>query len=155
MVTEHDVMERWQSIQGDEERILFVVGGPGSGKSAIMRKLADQNGWLYIEAKELLSEGILEIPREERPIAAKQLLTDAINKCDAEVVIIDSVQAFFAPILNLEPVALFKEISQTHPLLIGWRGSFGADNILCLEHNNDPKYFEYKVTHTNHVISVN
>lgn len=153
VVTEHDVMERWQSIQNDEERILFIVGAAGSGKSAIMRELSAKEGWQYIEAKDLLSEGILEIPREERPEAAKRLLLDAIEKVNADVVIIDSVQAFFAPILNLHPIKMLKEISQTYPLVIGWRGSFDGKTLL-LEHNNDKEYFAYEVTHTNHVISV-
>ena len=27
MVTVQDVKERWEKIQGDDERILFIVGG--------------------------------------------------------------------------------------------------------------------------------
>ena len=34
MVTVQDVRERWEQIQGDDERILFIVGGPGSGKNS-------------------------------------------------------------------------------------------------------------------------
>ena len=36
MVTVQDVKERWEKIQGDDERILFIVGGPGSGKSLLI-----------------------------------------------------------------------------------------------------------------------
>lgn len=32
MVTAQDIKERWNSLQADEERILFIVGGPGSGR---------------------------------------------------------------------------------------------------------------------------
>ena len=51
MVTAQDIKERWNSLQADEERILFIVGGPGSGKSKLIRELAEQDGWKYIEAK--------------------------------------------------------------------------------------------------------
>ena len=40
MVTVQDVKERWEKIQGDDERILFIVGGPGSGKSLLIRELS-------------------------------------------------------------------------------------------------------------------
>ena len=40
MVTAQDIKERWESLQADEERILFIVGGPGSGKSKLIRELA-------------------------------------------------------------------------------------------------------------------
>ncbi len=33
MVTVQDVKERWEKIQGDDERILFIVGGPGSAQT--------------------------------------------------------------------------------------------------------------------------
>lgn len=44
MVTVQDVRERWEQIQGDDERILFIVGGPGSGKSLLIRELSEQKG---------------------------------------------------------------------------------------------------------------
>ena len=51
MVTVQDVKERWEQIQDSDERILFVVGGPGSGKSLLIRELSEQKGWKYLEAK--------------------------------------------------------------------------------------------------------
>jgi len=56
MVTVQDVKERWEKIQGDDERILFIVGGPGSGKSLLIRELSEQKGWKYLEAKQLIEE---------------------------------------------------------------------------------------------------
>ena len=38
MVTVQDVKERWEQIQNGDERILFIVGGPGSGKSLLIRE---------------------------------------------------------------------------------------------------------------------
>ena len=42
MVTVQDVKERWEQIQNNDERILFIVGGPGSGKSLLIRELSEQ-----------------------------------------------------------------------------------------------------------------
>lgn len=153
MVTEHDVMQKWRETRDDEERILFVVGAPGSGKSAILRTLAEQDGWMYMEAKDLLDGGILEYPREERPQVAKDILMNAITSREAEVVIIDSIDILFAPILNLSPVELLRDISQAHPLVVGWKGALEGDS-LYLEHNNNPKYYEHKVVYPNHIVVI-
>lgn len=153
MVTEKNVMEKWEEIKNDEEQILFIVGAPGSGKSAILRGLGERENWQYIEAKELLNEAILEVPREMRPEKAEELLMLEINRKDAEVVIIDSIDILFAPILNLEPVEMLKKISQEHPLVIGWKGQLNED-VLYLEHNNNPRYYEHPVKNVNHVIVV-
>lgn len=152
MVTEKDVLARWESIQGDEERVLFIVGGPGSGKSELMRKIAEEKGWVYLEAKSLLSEAILEMPAEQRANFLKERIIDACGN-DRKPILMDSVQVFFDPLFHVEPVKLCKEISQIHPLIVGWRGRF-VDDVLHLEYHNDPEFFTYKVTHTNHVIEL-
>ena len=60
MVTAQDIKARWDELENVEERILFVVGAPGSGKSKLIRELAEQDGWKYIEAKDLIEEEFLE-----------------------------------------------------------------------------------------------
>ena len=76
MVTEQDVLNRWNEIQSDSEKILFIVGGPGSGKSSIIRSLASDQKWEYIEAKELLSEELLEVARDQRPEVVRQMILE-------------------------------------------------------------------------------
>lgn len=153
MVTEQDVMKRWEEIQNDEEKILFIVGGPGSGKSKIMRILAEEKGWRYLEAKDLIDEEFLELARDTRPQMAKDVVCTALKSCHSEVVLIDSVEVLFAPILNIEPIALLKAISQVHPIMVGWRGHLDG-NTLYLEHRNNPKFFSVEVENPNHVITV-
>lgn len=47
--------ERWEKIQGDDERILFIVGSPSSGKSLLIRELSRAEG-LEILDKQLIEE---------------------------------------------------------------------------------------------------
>lgn len=153
MVTEQEVLNRWEEITGDDEKILFIVGGPGSGKSRVMRNLAEEKGWRYLEAKDLLDEEFLELAREKRPQIAKEEVCKALNSCHSEVVLIDSVEVLFAPILNLDPIPLLKAISAVHPIMVGWRGALDGDT-LYLEHRNNPTYFSFQVSNPNHVITV-
>lgn len=153
MVTSADIQARWNEIQNDEERILFVVGGAGSGKSRLIRELAEQDGWKYVEAKDLIDEEFLEIAREERPEIAKDVLEHALCAHNSDVVLIDGINVLFAPILNLKPIELLRTISKVYPIVVGWRGRFDGE-ILHLEHNNNPEYFAHPVEYKNHVISV-
>ena len=136
MVTVQDVKERWEKIQNDDERILFIVGGPGSGKSLLIRELSEQKGWKYLEAKQLIEEEFLLVPRS-----------------DTEVVVLDGINVFFAPILNLEPFELLKTISKKYPIVVGWRGHLEG-NQLYLEHNNDPKHAVVTIAHPDHVVVI-
>ena len=54
MVTDADVLKRWKYIAQDDEKLLILIGGPGSGKSRLIRELTFQDGWKICEARELL-----------------------------------------------------------------------------------------------------
>ncbi|MDY5481670.1 MAG: BREX-3 system P-loop-containing protein BrxF [Veillonella caviae] len=153
MVTVQDVKERWEQIQGDEERILFIVGGPGSGKSLLIRELAEQKGWKYLEAKQLIEEEFLLVPRDERPKLAEDVIRQALTRSDTEVVLLDGINVLFAPILNLEPLDILKTISKTYPIVVGWRGHLEGDQ-LYLEHNNNPKHAVVTISQPEHVIVI-
>ncbi len=153
MVTVQDVKARWEEIQQDDERILFVVGGPGSGKSLLIRELAEQNGWKYLEANQLIEEEFLLVSRDERPSLVEDVIRRALSRSDTEVVIIDGVNVLFAPILNLEPLQLLRTISKTYPLVVGWRGHLDGDQ-LYLEHNNNPKYAVVTIQNSQHVMVI-
>ncbi|WP_277281993.1 BREX-3 system P-loop-containing protein BrxF [Veillonella caviae] len=153
MVTVQDVKERWEQIQGDEDRILFIVGGPGSGKSLLIRELAEQKGWKYLEAKQLIEEEFLLVPRDERPKLAEDVIRRALTRSDTEVVLLDGINVLFAPILNLEPLDILKTISKTYPIVVGWRGHLEGDQ-LYLEHNNNPKHAVVTISQPEHVIVI-
>ena len=138
MVTDADVLKRWKYIAQDDEKLLILIGGPGSGKSKLIRELTFQDGWKICEARELFDDEFLEIPRADRPDKAIALVSAAIHRLNARVVMIDNVEFLFAPILNLDPVAMLKKLSRECPIIVSWRGSLEG-NTLYFEHNGDPK----------------
>ena len=142
MVTDADVLKRWKYIAQDDEKLLIIIGSPGSGKSQLIRELTYQDGWKICEARELFDDEFLEIPRSA-----------AIHRLNARVVMIDNVEFMFAPILNLDPVAMLKKLSRECPIIVSWRGSLEG-NTLYFEHNGDPKYAKFVIDNPNHVISL-
>lgn len=101
MVTDADVLKRWKYIAQDDEKLLILIGGPGSGKSRLIRELTFQDGWKICEARELFDDEFLEIPRADRPDKAIALVSAAIHRLNARVVMIDNVE--FPVRTDLEP----------------------------------------------------
>ena len=130
MVTDADVLKRWKYIAQDDEKLLIIIGSPGSGKSQLIRELTYQDGWKICEARELFDDEFLEIPRADRPDKAITLVSAAIHRLNARVVMIDNVEFMFAPILNLDPVAMLKKLSRECPIIVSWRGSLEGNCLL-------------------------
>ncbi len=153
MVTEQDVIQRWEELADDEERILFIVGGAGSGKSKLIRDLSVREGWMKFNAKDLVEEDILLVPHTKRQAAVQENVCKILGTSKADVILLDDVEILFAPILCLDPVTLLKSISTKFPLVVGWKGR-REDGYLFLEHNNNPDYYKHTIEHGQHVISV-
>lgn len=153
MVTAADVKSRWNEVQELDEKLLIIVGGPGSGKSKVLRELEQTEGWQYVEAKELLMEKLFEVEHDARTVEAKESFIEAFRSLGDGVIIIDSVEILFAPIFNLKPMELLRELSKQHPVVVGWRGHFDG-NTLELEHNSKKNYFSYEITNPKQVLTL-
>ena len=153
MVTDSEGLERWKYIAQGDEKLLIITGGPGSGKSKLIRELTFQDGWKLCEAKDLFDDEFLEVPRADRPEKAISLISAAIHRLNARVVMIDNVEFLFAPILNLDPIEMLKQLSRECPIIVSWRGHLDG-NTLYFEHHGDAKYAKFTIDDPNHVISL-
>lgn len=148
-----DVMKQWKQVMEKENKILFIVGEPGSGKSELLRRMEFQSGWKYTEAKELLGNSVFEVNRAHRPDQAKQNLMESVAYLDAKVTIIDNVGILFAPIYNINPVEIMVHMSHDHPIVVGWSGHFDGSR-LSLDYNGNENFAQYPVADAVHVFSL-
>ena len=116
------------------EKLVLLVGSPGSGKSKILRELSTMRGWKYVEARVLLTDEILEMAPKSRAQQAHILMGDALSALGGEVILLDDAEVLFAPVLNLEPLALIRQISRKHTLVVGWPCEY-TDGKLALDYN--------------------
>ena len=49
MVTDADVLKRWKYIAQDDEKLLIIIGSPGSGKSQLIRELTYQDVGKFVK----------------------------------------------------------------------------------------------------------
>ena len=116
------------------ERLILLVGGPGSGKSKLLRELATMRGWKYVDVRSLITDDILEMAPKLRPQQAPHIMSEALDDLGGDVILLDGVEMLFAPVLNIEPLTLFRHISRKHTLVVGWPGDY-ADGKLAMDYN--------------------
>lgn len=130
----HHVIESVNEASRKPEKLVLLVGSPGSGKSKILRELAANRGWKYVDSRFLLSDEILEMSPKSRAQQAPHLMSELLTSLNGEVILLDDAEVLFAPVLNLKPLELIRQISRKHTLVVGWPGQY-TDGKLSLDYN--------------------
>ncbi len=128
-VTIQRVIESVREVEQNSERLVLIVGQPGSGKSKVMRELARMRGWVYVDCRTLITEEFLELVPKVRSQEAPQYIGKALDKVQADTILLDSTQILFAPILQIAPLELLKQLSRKRPVVAAWPGTY-SDGVL-------------------------
>lgn len=138
-VTTHMLIDSIHDAQKKDEKLVLIVGQPGSGKSKVMRSLADMRGWKYLEAGQLVTDELLELVPRVRAREAPAIMGKVLSSSLSEVYLIDNLQLLFTPLLQLDPFPLLKHLSRKHTIVASWPGFFENGNL----------YFEYNSAFVN------
>ena len=73
------------------DKMVLLIGAPGSGKSKILRELASMRGWKYVEGQEVLSKEWRPAAHASRQAEAVRAVTKALAALGAEFVLLVNV----------------------------------------------------------------
>jgi len=104
--------------------MVVVTGSPGSGKSYVLRSVADLKKWKYVDCRTLIAEELIELLPNMRAEKAPAIMSEILDKYEAEAFLLDRVQTFFTPVLKLNPLELLRKLSKKHLLIVAWPGYF-------------------------------
>jgi len=133
-VTTHMLIDSIHDAQKQDEKLVLIVGQPGSGKSKVMRSLADMRGWKYLDAGQLVTDELLELVPRVRAREAPAIMGKVLGSLISEVYLIDDLQLLFTPLLQLDPLPLLKHLSRKHTIVASWPGTF-ENGSLSFEYN--------------------
>lgn len=132
------IIESVHDASRQTEKLVLLIGRPGSGKSKVLRELATMRGWKYVDTRSLITDEILEMAPKARPQQVPYLMSDFLADLDGEVILLDGIEVLFAPVLNLDPLALIRQISRKHTLVVGWPGEVVSGNLM-IDYNGNRK----------------
>ncbi len=117
------------AAKGKKQRLVVVTGNPGSGKSQVLREAAAKKKWDYVDCRTLVSDELIELLPAMRAGKAPGIMSEILEQYDSEVLLLDRVQTFFTPVLQLDPLALLRSLSEKYTLIVAWPGYYEEGHL--------------------------
>jgi ABC-type thiamine transport system ATPase subunit len=128
------------------ERLVLIVGPPGSGKSSVLRDAAEQRGWSVTNLGLELAQRMLELPVQQRPARVLDTISAILDELNSDVACLDNIELLFEPSLQLDPMGLLQSLSRQKTLVVAWPGrTLGDEDSPHLMHAErpHPEYRDY------------
>ena len=87
--------EAIRQAAGQYYRLVLLAGAPGSGKTATLQAVAQENGCSLLNVNLELSKKMLELTRTQRSRQVERLLKEVIASAPGDVVLLDNLEILF------------------------------------------------------------
>ena len=138
----HDKIKRsLQSAEGLYHRLVLLVGETGSGKTGVLRDIAEEFGTSVINVNLALSTELLELTAKQRSLRLPGILDQIADKAPLPVVL-DNLEILFDKDLKQDPLRLLQGISRNRPVVASWNGAITSGKLIYAE-SGHPEYRSY------------
>ena len=116
----HDKIRRsLQAAEGLYHRLVLLVGETGSGKTRVLRDVAEEFEASVINVNLALSSELLELTAKQRSLRLPGILDQIADKAQA-LVVLDNLEILFDKDLKQDPLRLLQGISRNRAVVASW-----------------------------------
>ncbi|TRO78312.1 BREX-3 system P-loop-containing protein BrxF [Trichloromonas acetexigens] len=138
----HDKIKRsLQAAEGLYHRLVLLVGETGSGKTGVLREVAEGFGSSVINVNLALSGELLELTAKQRSLRLPGIL-DQIADQPQSPVVLDNLEILFDKDLQQDPLRLLQALSRNRTVVASWNGTMNSGRLLYAE-TGHPEYRNY------------
>ena len=128
------------SVRTAHSPLLLLVGPTGSGKTRLLRSLAKECGYPYLNLNLALGRALQHRNLQHLHVALAELI-ETVGP-EAEPLIVDHMEVLFAPALKLNPLPFLHNLSRHRPLIVGWLGRYTPPKLTYAVPGH-PEFREY------------
>lgn len=130
-----------QAAEGLYHSLVLLVGETGSGKTGVLRDVADNLGVELININLALSAELLELTAKQRALRLPEILNQIVDKAQSTVVL-DNLEILFDKDLKQDPLRLLQGISRNRLVVASWNGTTAVGKLMYAE-TGHPEYRRY------------
>lgn len=137
------LVEAIQQATSQYFRLAILVGAPTSGKTVLLRSLAQQFAYPLLNVNLELSQRLLDLTYAQRSQYVDRLFKDVITAVTGDVVLLDNLEILFDPHLEIEPLRLLQMVSRNRTIVASWSGRFQGGALIYAEPGH-PEFVQFK-----------
>lgn len=137
-----EVRQALESAAGLYHRLVLLVGDVGSGKTQVLREIADELGANITNVNLALSSELLELTGNERVLNLPDILKKNVSQ-SSDTVVLDNLEILFEVDLKQDPLKLLQNASRNKTVVAAWNGSVSGGRLHYAEIGH-PEYRSYE-----------
>lgn len=138
----HEKIKRsLQTAEGLYHRLVLLVGETDSGKTGVLRDIAEEFGSSVVNVNLALSGELLELTAKQRSLRLPCILDQIADQAQSPVVL-DNLEILFDKDLQQDPLRLLQSISRNRAVVASWNGIVNSGRLLYAE-TGHPEYRSY------------
>jgi DNA polymerase III delta prime subunit len=142
----HKIKQSLQAAEGLYHRLVLLVGETGSGKTDVLREVAEEFGASVINVNLTLSSELLELTAKQRSLRLPGILDQIADQAQSPAVL-DNLEILFDKDLKQDPLRLLQGISRNRAVVASWNGTTNSGRLLYAE-TGHPEYRSYDLVDT-------
>ena len=126
------IKQSLQAAEGLYHRLVLLVGETGSGKTGVLRDVAEEFGTSVINVNLALSIELLELTAKQRALQLPGIFNQIVRNSLSPVVL-DNLEIIFDKDLKQDPLRLLQGLSRNHTVVASWNGKYSSGRLLYAE----------------------
>lgn len=138
-ITLHQLLDTVTATHGAYYKLTILAGSARSGKTELLRHVAEQLGFPFINLSLLLSQRLLSQSMRQRSLNAEAVAIDVIDEHLKSGLCLDNTELLFDKTLKTNPLVFLQNISRNRLIVATWNGVV-TDGELRYGHTGHPDF---------------
>jgi AAA+ ATPase superfamily predicted ATPase len=118
-------------IKNEYFKLIIITGPFGSGKTRILKKLAERPDFTYLNMNLELTNRLMGIKESDYDTRAQELVKEMIDDYSDTILLIDNIEIFFSSeVGKIDPVSAFKNLARDKIIVISIPGKQRGEKII-------------------------
>lgn len=121
------MLTRLQALIGDiavrPTKLILLIGGPGTGKTALLGELGKSCGTKVLNLSLALSLRLTTLAQQQRVLQASKILRALDDEhANGDLLLLDNIELLFDRTLHLDVLRLLKQLAHARRVVVAWPG---------------------------------